>query len=309
MKLKFFPKKESSGMVNLMKYRKIWYAISLLIIIPGILATAVWGLEPSIDFTGGSKLEIEGTSDVEKAKSFAEKNGLENVTIQKTGESGLSLRFKEVDEAKHNEVKNKLPELGNDVRETSFETVGPTVSKELTKNAFILITIASAIIIFYIAYSFRRVPKPANSWEFGFSAIAALIHDVLITIGAFSLLGRFRGIEIDPLFITAILTIISFSVHDTIVILDRIRENLIKKGSDDFEGIVNLSLIEMLPRTINTTFMTWAVLLILLMFGGVTIRNFTLALVIGMFSGTYSSVFTSAPLLITWQEFKKNRSK
>lgn len=295
--------------MNIMKHRKIWYIISLLFIIPGIVAILTWGLKFSIDFTGGSKWELMGTADTEKIRTFAESKGLSNVVIQKTGEDSLSLRFKEIDEAKHKEIKTSLTELGGSVTEASFETVGPTVSREMTNNAILLVGLASVVIIFYIAFSYRRVPKPVNSWEFGIVSIAALLHDVIITVGVFAVLGRFLNVEVDPLFITALLTIISFSVHDTIVILDRIRENLIKKGSEDFEGVVNLSVVEMLPRTMNTTFMTWVVLVILLIFGGTTIRYFALALVIGMFSGTYSSILTASPLLITWQEFKKKVNK
>lgn len=294
--------------MNLMGLRKVWYAISLVIVVPGIVALAAWGLKPSIDFVGGSKLEIRGTQDVEKTKKFAEGQGLENVVIQKMGDEGLSIRFKEIDEAKHKKVKENLTDLGQGVTELGFETVGPTVSKEITQKAFLSVVFACAIIVFYVAYSFRRVPKPANSWEFGIAAVIALLHDTIVVVGVFAILGHFLNVEVDPLFITAILTVIGFSVHDTIVIFDRIRENLIKKGSEDFEGIVNLSVVEMLPRTINTTFLVWAILLIMLLFGGVTVRYFLLALVIGIFSGTYSSILNASPLLITWQEFKKKRA-
>lgn len=295
------------SLIDLMKHRKIWYGISLALLVPGLIALGLWGLKPSIDFTGGSKLEVRGTQDVQKAKEFAEKNGLSAVVVQKIGQEGLSIRFKEIDEAKHKEIKAKLPELGNKVTEQGFETVGPTISKEITQKAFISVALACLVIIVYVAYSFRRVPKPANSWEFGITAVIALLHDTLIVLGVFAALGHFMNVEIDPLFITALLTVIGFSVHDTIVIFDRIRENLIKKGSEDFEEVVNLSVVEMLPRTINTTFLVWAILLILLLFGGTTIRYFVLALVVGIFSGTYSSILNASPLLVTWEEYKKKR--
>lgn len=295
--------------MNLMKYRKIYYMISGAFILVGTISLLLWGLKPSIDFTGGSRIELKGISEVKKAEEFARNNGLENVTSQRVSGESLSLRFKEIDEAKHNEVKGKIKSsLGEGVSEVAFETVGPTISQEITKKAFFSILFASVVIIFYIGYSFRKVPYPANSWEFGIAAIIALLHDVIVVLGSFSLLGHFFNIEIDPLFITALLTVIGFSVHDTIVIFDRIRENLIKKGGDDFEGVANLSIVEMLPRSINTSYLGFAIILILFLFGGSTIRHFILALVIGTFSGSYSSIFNASPLLVSWQEYKKKRS-
>jgi len=296
--------------MNIMKYRKWYYLFSLLFIIPSIFAISVWGLKPSIDFTGGSRLEIRGTYDEEKAVSFAEENGLSGVVAQKVGDNGVSIRFAEISEEKHREVSGKIVEyFGVEVSEVAYENVGPTISKEITEQAFLAVVLASLIIIFYIGYSFRKVPRPANSFEFGITAIIALAHDTLIVVGVFAFLGRFGNIEIDPLFITGLLTVIGFSVHDTIVIFDRIRENLIKKGASDFEEVVNDSLLEMLPRTINTSFLVWSMLLILFLFGGLTIKYFVLTLVIGILAGTYSSLFVASPLLITWQGIKKKRSK
>lgn len=296
--------------MNLMKYRKWYYLISLIFIIPSIFAISYWGLKPSIDFTGGSRLEIRGTIDEEKATSFANENELSGVVVQKVGDNGLSIRFAEISEEKHREVsENLIEDFGVEVTEVAFETVGPTISEEITEKAFYAIILASLIIIFYIGYSFRKIPKPANSWEFGVTAIIALFHDTLIVVGVFAFLGRFANVEVDPLFITGLLTVIGFSVHDTIVIFDRIRENLIRKGSTDFEEVVNDSLLEMLSRTINTSFLVWSILMILFLFGGLTIKYFVLALVIGILAGTYSSLFVASPLLITWQEFKKKRSR
>jgi len=296
--------------MRLMKHRKWFYIISLVVLIPSIISLAIWGLKPSIDFTGGSRLEIQGVTDLEAAKKFAESNGLSNISIQKIGENSISIRIKEIDEVKHKEVKDKIKNaFGEGAEEASFETVGPSISKEITQKAVWAIVIASLIIVLYIGYSFRKIPKPANSWEFGVAAVIALLHDTLIVLGVFSLLGHFRNVEVDPLFITALLTVIGFSVHDTIVIFDRVRENLIRNASDDFEETVDRSVIEMLPRTLNTSFLVWAILLILLLFGGTTIRYFVLALVIGIFSGTYSSILNAPPLLITWQNFKQKKTK
>lgn len=295
--------------MNLMKYRKFYYLLSGLFVVLGSVSLILWGLKPSIDFTGGSRIEFRGVTDINKVEQFARDNGLENLSSQRIGEDGIILRFKEIDEAKHNEVKEKIrPGLGENVSEVAFETVGPTISKEITRRAFISVAIATLVIIIYVGYSFRKVPYPANSWEFGIMAVLAMLHDVIVLVGAYSILGHFFNIEIDPLFITAVLTVIGFSVHDTIVIFDRIRENLIKKGSEDFEGVTNLSILEMLPRTLNTSFLGWAIILILFLFGGSTIKYFILALVIGTLAGSYSSIFNASPLLVTWQEFKRKRS-
>lgn len=292
--------------MNLMRHRKWYYAISITLVSLGIFATAVWGLKPSIDFTGGSKLELRGTTDTAKAVEFISSNGIQGAVAQRTGVQGVTVRFTEITEQKHRELSQKIGSFyGAGVNEVGFETVGPTISKEITRNAFIAIVAAAFIIIFYIGYSFRRVPKPANSWEFGIAAILALAHDTIIVVGSFAFLGKFRNIEVDPLFVTGLLTVIGFSVHDTIVIFDRIRENLVQKGSTDFEAVVNESLFEMLPRTLNTSFLVWAILLILFLFGGVTIHNFLLSLVIGIFVGTFSSLLVASPLLITWQNYKK----
>lgn len=291
--------------MNLIKYRKWWYTLSLLIILPGAVSLVLWGLKPSIDFTGGTLIEIEGIKEKGAIQELADKAKLENTVLTPT-QNGFLIRSKPISEDVQKNFKGELDKIEN-AKQVRLETVGPSISKEITRNAFIAVVLASAIIVFYIGYSFRRVPQPANSWEFGIAAIIALLHDTLVVVGTFSLLGHFYGVEVDPLFITALLTVIGFSVHDTIVIFDRIRENLIKSGATDFEYIVNKSVIEMLPRTLNTSFLVWVILLILVLFGGSTIRYFVLALVIGVFSGTYSSILDASPLLVTWQGVKKKQ--
>jgi len=289
--------------MNPMKYRKLWYLLSLIFIIPGTISLILWGLKLSVDFTGGTLIELEGTKDQGKITEVAKSAKFEEFSLKET-ENGLTLRGKLIDENAHKVFKDELNKLEN-VREARVETVGPSVSKEITRNAFIAIALASIIIVFYIGYSFRAVPKPASSWEFGIASVFALLHDVLLVTGIFSLLGHFYGVEIDTLFITAMLTVIGFSVHDTIVIFDRIRENLIKNKGESFEDLVNLSVFEMLPRTLSTSFLAWVILVILYLFGGESIKYFILALVLGIFSGTYSSILNASPLLVTWQNFKK----
>lgn len=294
--------------MNLIKLRKWWYILSLVIIIPGTLSLAIWGLKPSVDFAGGTQIEFSGTQDQVKLEEIARADKLENFTTTKTN-GGLIFRTKTVDQAKQKQLKNDVESQITGAKEIRTDAVGPSISKEITRNAFILVVLASLVIVIYIAIMFRKVPKPANSWEFGAAAIIALLHDALVVLGVFSLLGHFYGVEVDPLFITAVLTVIGFSVHDTIVIFDRIRENLIRGSYPDFETTVSVSVYEMLPRTINTSFLVWVILLVLYFFGGPTIKYFVLALLVGIFSGTYSSILNASPLLVSWEEFKAKRKK
>ncbi len=294
--------------MNIMKYRKIWFGISLAIIVPGVISMFLWGLRLGIDFTGGSMMEIKGSQDIAKVTSIVRGDGVEVSSVQKTGANSLIVRTKEMSEAKHRDVKKKLSDALK-VQETQYETVGPTVSKDLTMKAFELIAFASVLIVLFLAYSFRKVPKPVSSWQFGVCAIIALLHDVLVMLGVFSILGHFLGIEIDSMFVVAALTVIGFSVHDTIVVFDRIRENLIKRGSDDFEELANDSVLETFSRSLNTSFLTFLVLLTLFLLGGESTRIFVLALLVGIATGTYSSIFNASPMLVVWQNWKTKRNK
>jgi len=294
--------------MNIMKYRKIWFGISLLIIIPGIISIALWGLKLSIEFTGGSLMEVKGTQDSQKVVTIVQREGVKDPIIQKAGSDSLIVRSKEMPEDQHRKVKAVL-EKELKLTETRFETVGPTVSADITKKAFYLIAIASVLIVVFLAYSFRKVPKPVSSWQFGVTAIIALLHDVLVMVGIFSILGHFLNVEIDSMFVVAALTVIGFSVHDTIVVFDRIRENLIKRGSSDFEELANDSVLETFSRSINTSFLTFLVLLTLYLLGGETTKVFVLALLIGIATGTYSSIFNASPMLVVWQNWKAKRGK
>jgi len=196
-----------------------------------------------------------------------------------------------------------------DIKENSFETVGPSIGQETKANALKAVLIASVAITLYIAFAFRKVSHPVSSWKYGVSAIIALLHDVLVVVGVFSILGVLFGIEIDSLFITALLTVMGFSVHDTIVVFDRIRENLKKSYNLKFEEIVNNSLLETMNRSLNTSLTVVIVLFSLLLFGGESIRWFIIALLLGIISGTYSSIFNASPLLIVWYEWERKKQK
>jgi preprotein translocase subunit SecF len=212
-----------------------------------------------------------------------------------------------MDQSQNNKFIISLSKEFKDVKQQEFETIGPVIGQETTLNALKAVGIASILIILYITWSFRSVPKPASSFRFGICAIIALIHDVLVVVGVFAILGHFFGVEIDSLFVTAILTIIGFSVHDTIVVFDRIRENLRRNGGENFAKTANESIIQTIGRSLNTSLTVILVLFTLLLFGGESIRWFVVALLIGIISGTYSSIFNASPLLVLWHEFSARR--
>ena len=299
--------------MNIINKRNWYFLISLLVIIPGLLSLFFWGLNFGIDFTGGSltgfvfNQPVTAKTVVDTRSAFTD-NKIQVVSLQQSS-SGIIVRTSPISDRQDLAVNQKmLPLFGPTYKQDSFETVGPVIGGEITVNAFKAIIVASILIVLYIAWSFRKVPKPTSSWRFGICAIIALIHDALVLIGLFSLFGHFFHIEVDSLFVTAILTVVGFSVHDTIVVFDRIRENLLKSGVGvGFEQIVNDSIVQTLSRSLNTSLTAILVLLSLLLFGGDSIRWFVVALLIGIISGTYSSIFNAAPLLVVWQEFEKNR--
>lgn len=295
--------------MNIIGRRKLWFAISLLVIIPGTISLIIWKLPLGIDFKGGQELEVSTTKSQNEVKSLVEANGQKDVTVTTSGEGRLLVRYATQEganvEQSYKDLKTKLAEQG--VNEVSYNSIGPAVSRDIARNAIISIVLASIAIVLYIAFAFRNAPPPVSPWSFGAATIAALLHDALLVIGVFSLLGHFFGIEIDSLFVTAVLTVIGFSVHDTIVVFDRIRENL-RKYNKPFEEIVNMSILETFTRSVNTSLTVFITLLALFLFGGSSIRLFILALLIGIISGTYSSIFNAAPLLVVYNNWKIKRS-
>ena len=290
--------------------RKIWYSISAILIIPGIVALFLWGLKFGIDFKGGALLQVQysQTKSVDEVKNGLKDLDLGNLIITSSNNNGFLIRSEQITPEQHAKITEALGKVGEN-KETSFQSVGPTVSRDIEKKAIYSIIFASLAIIFYIAYAFRRLPKPASSWRFGVCAVIALIHDLAFVIGLFSILGHFLGYEIDSLFITALLTIMGFSVHDTIVVFDRVRENLRKHPSKPFENNVNISIVQTLNRSLNTSLTVLIVLASLYFLGGQTLHHFVLALLVGIAIGTYSSIFNAAALLVTWQGWSMNRLK
>lgn len=285
--------------------KKWWFFLfSLVIILPGLVSLALYGLKLGIDFTGGTLLEYKFGKAVDKNAVVEQfnKSGVEVSSVVPSGATTYIIRTKPLEQKKITEVKNTLQKSFGIVEDVRTESVGPTIGAETTKNAFIAIVLASVMIVIYLALAFRKVPKPASSWRFGITAVAALLHDVLLVVGIFSIMGHVLGVEIDVLFVTALLTVIGFSVHDTIVVFDRIRENLPKYLSKNFQDIANVSIAQTLTRSLNTSMTVVFSLLALLLFGGETIHWFVVALLVGVISGTYSSIFNATALLTLWEE-------
>lgn len=300
-------------MINIVKNRRWYYLFSLLVIVPGLISLAFFGLRLSIDFTGGSRIayqlpeKVDGKIVSEIRSIFTDEKVI--IATLQSSNNEVFLRTSPIDEKKNTIIFNKLKGKNGNIKQESFETIGPTIGAETTQKALISVLISSALILLYIAISFRKVPKPTSSWRFGVATIIALLHDVLVLVGIFSILGHFLHIEIDSLFITALLTVMGFSVHDTVVVFDRIKENLEKSGSMSFGKVVNESILQTFVRSLNTSLTAMLVLFTLLLFGGESIRWFVAALLIGIGSGTFSSIFNAAPLLVTWHEWIEKRGK
>lgn len=293
--------------------RKIFLIISGVTTFICILAIIIFGFKLSIEFTGGSKLTVQSTNgrqiNLDQLRRVIESQKINVVSVETESPQIATIRTDTITDAQKNEILEKANESSS-LKEVSFDTLGPVIGSESKVNALKAIGIAIVAITLYIAFAFRKVSRPVSSWKFGISAIVALVHDVLIVLGTFSLLGYFLGVEIDTLFITAILTIMGFSVHDTIVVFDRIRENLIKNvRNNSFEGVVNQSFNETIVRSLNTSITVVIVLLSLLIFGGESIRWFIVAFLIGMIVGTYSSIFIASAVLVEWYKFDQKGIK
>lgn len=291
-------------MNNLMGKKLIFFIISFLIILPGTISLIKYGLNLGIDFSGGVLMEYRFEKQVEKEdlESAINSSGLNVSSIVDSGSHTYIIKAKPAGEGEILESQKKVEEKFGKVTVERVESVGPIIGAETTKNALIAIIAASVMIVLYLAFSFRKVPSPTSPWRFGIVAVAALLHDVLVVVGVFSILGHYLDVEIDILFVSALLTIIGFSVHDTIVVFDRIRENLPKHLSKKFVEVANISIIQTLARSLGTSLTVVFVLLALLLFGGESIRWFVVALLVGIISGTYSSIFNATALLVLWEE-------
>lgn len=297
----------------IVNHKKIFFGISIALVAASFVFMSVFSLQFGIDFTGGSVLEVSYESRPENGKVLIEEKlssiGQEGFVVRETGDTGYIIKTKTIDEASKNNLISEISFDGKKAEEKRFNTVGPTLGNELKTRASVALVIVILAIIMFIAYTFRAVSKPVSSWKYGLVAIIALVHDVIITIGFFSLMGHYLGTEVDTLFVTALLVILGYSINDTIVVLDRVRENLKDKQDNikdqKFEEIVGQSLKETFTRSINTSLTTLLSLGALYVLGGIATQSFALALIVGIVSGTYSSIFVAAPLLVVFKNSQK----
>jgi len=290
--------------------RKISYAFSGVLVGLSVAALFVLGLRLGIDFNGGSLLEIEYRAERPAHQAMLDALAgaeVQNATVQPTDDRGVLVRMRHVAEEEHQRVLAALSALG-ELSEKRFDSIGPTIGAELRKKSLIALLLVLVMIVIYISWAFRQVSRPMSSWKYGVAAVIALVHDVFIPLGVFAFLGHYYGVEVDTLFVTAILTVLGFSVHDTIVVFDRIRENLRKYGKEDFESVVDKSVHQTLGRSINTSLTVLAVMAVLYFFGGVSTKFFSLAILIGVFFGTYSSIFIASAFLVTWHNYASRQA-
>jgi preprotein translocase subunit SecF len=291
---------------DFLKYRFIFYALSLFLIVLSVFSLIFYRLKLGIDLTGGSVMELE----FKKEKMGKEEIGkiltdlnITDFSLQPVGEKGLILKMPHLSEEKHQEI---LAKFGEKVEEKKFESIGPVIGKELKRKTWFFTFYVILAITVFIAFAFREVSRPVSSWQYGsLAALVAFFHDILIPIGIFSLLGKFAGVTVNIPIIVGILTILGYSVHDTIVVFDRIRENILRKRGQSFGEIINKSLNQTFFRSLNTSLTCLIVLFSLYFFGGETLKYFTLMLILGISIGTYSSIFIASPLLFDWQRWRK----
>lgn len=297
--------------MKLLNYYRYFFILSLVFLVAGIVSLAVFGLQLGIDFKGGTVTELEFNQPVnlDTVREAINSQQIENAQIQQAGTNGVIIRTGTQSKEKHIALLDDLKTKQGDFTEKRFESIGPVVGEQLTRKAIYQLLLVSLGIIFYISYAFRKVTRPVSSWQFGVAAVVALLHDLLVVLGIFSILGHFFNIEVDSMFVTAMLTVLGFSVHDTIIVFDRIRENLRVYAGQSIEFVVNHSISQTIVRSLNTSLTVLLVLLALLLFGGETIRYFVLALFIGIIAGTYSSIFVASPLLVLWQNWKLRKRK
>jgi preprotein translocase subunit SecF len=297
-------------MLKLLRYYKYLFALSGIVLVLGIISLAVYGLRLGVDFKGGSIIEGSFTESVDngKIRDIIAGENIQNAQLQTADQNSVIIKTEALEQDKHDAIVKKITEQYHSFSEKRYESIGPVIGKELKKKAIYQLILVSLGIVLYISYAFRKVAKPITSWQFGWAAIIALLHDLLVVLGIFSILSHYKGIEIDSLFVTAMLTVLGFSVHDTIVVFDRIRENLRVYAGQPLEFVVNHSITQTIVRSLNTSLTVLFVLLALILFGGDSIRNFVLALFIGVLTGTYSSIFVASPILVLWQRWRSKRA-
>lgn len=297
--------------ITFSKYRKVFYTLSTILALISLVSIFVFGLNLGIDFTGGSVLEVvfdKELPNLEEAREVLAPFELGDFVLQQQGEKGLLLKMKTIDGETKEKILNVFDELSPiKVGAVNFESIGPAIGKELESKTKVVIVVALLAVLIYIAFSFRKVSRPVKSYIFGLTSLIALFHDVLISLGVFVFLGKFLGVEITIPIITAFLTVFGYSINDSVVVFDRIRENLLKDKETDFSLTIDKSLNQSLSRSINTSFTTMIALLAIFFFGGTSLKFFALSLILGIGLGTYSSLFLAAPLLASYLRFKERK--
>ncbi|MBT5808442.1 protein translocase subunit SecF [Candidatus Uhrbacteria bacterium] len=293
--------------MNIVAQRKNWFILSSVLVVGSLLVIVTLGLKFGIDFTGGSLLEVEFTESVEvdSVRTSLETAGFTDVAVQLTGEHGVIIRTEDLSEDEHQTILTALETDIGASDEMRFDSIGPVIGDELRRTALLGLLMTLVLIGLYIAWAFRKVSEPVASWKYGLLTILAAFHDVLITIGAFALLGHFFGWEIGTAFVAAMLTILGYSINDTVVVFDRTRENLLRRNADTFEETVEMSIKQTFMRSLNTSATTLLALAAIFILGGDSTRPFALALIIGIGVGTYSSLFLASPLLVQWEMMKR----
>jgi len=292
--------------IPFLKHRKIYFVFSGILILGSLACLGIFGLKPGIDFTGGSILEMEykGERPTVEVVRKALYDAVGPVFVQPTGSNGFLIRMGEIDEETHQQILGILSE-GYQTEELRFESIGPVIGRELREKTTIVTILSLLAIVLYIAFSFRRIQRPISSWQYGLASLLALFHDSLIPIGIFAILGEFYGVQITIPVVVALLMVLGYSINNTVVVFDRIRENLLKRVGITFEETVEMSLNQTLARSINTSLTTLFVLIAIFFLGGETLKYFALILILGIIAGTYSSLFLVSPILVSWLRWRK----
>lgn len=298
--------------IKIVKYRKLWYSISGAIAITCIASVFLFGLKFGIDFTGGSLLEVSFPNPVvtSELRTHIVSFGHEDVVVQSTGTNGALIRLKSLTEDDHQALLTDLKKTyGDKTIEEKFDSIGPVIGEELRRTAGMGVVLILVLIGLYVAFVFRKVTHPVASWKYGILTIITAFHDVVVPLGVFAILGKFLNWEIDTAFVAAILTVLGYSITDTIVVFDRTRENLLKHINPSFEETVDISIRQTIRRSISTSMTTLLCLAAIFFFGGDTTRPFALALIVGIIAGTYSSIFLASPALVTWERMSQKKKK
>ncbi len=293
------------------KYYKFHYLIVGFLIVVSIVCLFVFGLNFGIDFTGGTILEVKfsaqdgetrpiNTEIQEKLNKF----NLGEIMIQPTGQNGVILRMKSIDEDTHQQILSGLNEFSK-IEEIRFESVGPTIGRELRDKTVVLVVVSLISLLIYIAISFRKLKWPISGWQYGVVSIATLFIDVLIPFLLLVILGKFYNIQFNIPVVAALLTILGYTINDKVIVFDRVRENILRTRSDNFFETVNNSLNQIISRSLSTGFCTLLVLFFIFLFGGETLKYFSLTLIVGIIVGTYTSLFIASALLVSWDRWKR----